>query len=650
MKHILFLALAGMAVLLPKPAAGRSDYLLEVKEGDKIIHVDELRLPLSATLEDVIFLLPELLGRPGYSVLNNYDIEVEGFSIGESKDVVLCNIHASSIKEIKISESPANSYNNNGQGGTVKIVLKDPGKGASGNVDVTANTSLCAMPSAQVNYKNGKGDFSMHGFVMGEFFKTREDYVRYHLDATSPVNFSDYSDTTRKRDDVQLARAYMTYRPDERNKLDFLISGERIFYDTWKREKSSSPVSDRDVRYNVDAHVKYALSTDTKGSEFKVEAKFGYHPRNGYQDVPQFRSRKTIGNQGSWFGCIQYKPVFSDKLTMFFGADYNFSISGTDFNEESHYFGPQGPDAYSSRIGTYYVSPFAKALISVGQWSIKASFEYQLYDFAVAMTNRPDPFSHIRHDFTGSIFANWQFASNQNLRFSFERKINRPSVMQMTPDMSFDMSSYEYMYGNSSLNPMQIHKLEADYITDIRTQQGLFTLNAGVDYMFVDDIIRREKVTPEHIVGLSEYYTFNNEGRAGVLNGNLFLYYRSGMLTVSAAGNIFLNHAFGADNPVNYAYFNLSLQPTLTFPHDWIVSARAVWHGDVSTPTSYLCGFSYAYLHVAKTWNHFTVGLEGQLPFPKYVQDTTINGDGLKSYLNYRAVYAFAGLKLSYLF
>lgn len=650
MKRILFLALAWVAVLLPGVVLGQSQYLLEVKEGDKIIHIDELRLPSSATLEDVIYLLPELLGRPSYVVLNNYDIEIEGFSIGGSKDIVLSNIYASRIKEIKISESPANSYNNNGQGGTVKIALQTPDEGVSGNADLSANTTWNVMPSAQLDYKNKKGDFFMHGFLMGEFYKTSTDDVKYHIDSTSPVTYTEYTDTTKQRYNVQMARAYMTYKPNDRNKLDFLVSGERACDGSWKRQHSYKAVSDDDIKYNVDANVKYTLSTDDKGSQLKVEAKFGYHPVNEYQDIPQFRTRQTNSHNGSWVGCIEYKPVFSKVLTMFFGSDYNFTVGKSDFTEETHYFGPKDPAEYYSKVGTSYFSPFVRALISAGQWSIKASVEYQFYNYRVSMTNRPDPFSSIRHDITGSIFANWQVAANHNLRFSLERKINRPSVLQMTPDWSFDVSSYEYNYGNENLRPMKVHNLGLDYITDIRATQGVFTLNAGVNYMFVNDIIQRNLVSVEHSMSMPEYYTFGNSGNAGIASGNLFLYYRSGMLTISASSNIFLNHSFAGENRINYSYYNLALQPTLTFPNEWIVSARAVWHGDIIKRDAMLGGFSFAYLNVAKTWGHVTVGLNGQLPFPRYALNTTIGGDGLKNYLTYRATYAFAGLKFSYKF
>jgi len=195
MKRILFLALAWVAVLLPGVVLGQSQYLLEVKEGDKIIHIDELRLPSSATLEDVIYLLPELLGRPSYVVLNNYDIEIEGFSIGGSKDIVLSNIYASRIKEIKISESPANSYNNNGQGGTVKIALQTPDEGVSGNADLSANTTWNVMPSAQLDYKNKKGDFFMCGqwFVkLGVWQNHAWNAHQYHYNSQFYSDFGTY--------------------------------------------------------------------------------------------------------------------------------------------------------------------------------------------------------------------------------------------------------------------------------------------------------------------------------------------------------------------------------------------------------------------------------------------------------------------------
>lgn len=626
------------------------DYLVEVKKSDKIIHVDELKLPSTATLEDVIYLLPELLGRPSYNILNNYDIEVDGFSIGASKDVVMSNLHAYSIETIKISESPANSYNNNGQGGTIKISLKDPKKGVSGNADIYANSSWNVLPSGQLDYKNDKGNFTLHAFAAVEVHKTAFDYVRYHMDPVSATSYNEYTDTTVKNYDSQLLRTYMKYAPNSRNKFEFVLSFDRISDGSKNRVEGSDPVTDRDVSYNGDANVKYILKTDDKGSEFSVEAKFGYHPVNEYQDIPDFRTRQTYGKNGSLVGCIEYMPVFSKALTMYFGSDYNLMTGSSDFNEESHYLGPMTPKNYSTITGSTFLSPYVKAEAYFGNWSLKASVEYQYYNFGVKATNISEPFENVRHDVTGSIYANWQVVPHHNLRFSLERKIKRPSIFQMTPDLTFDTSTYQYIVGNKDLNPMKIHDVGVDYITDFRSGNSLFTLNAGLDYMYVNDIIRSRKVAAEPASGMSEYLTYENSGDAGILCGNLFLYYRNGILSVSAAGNVYYNGGIDGDTMTKHTYYNISLQPTLSFPSNWIVLARAVWYSDIKTHYSYLGGFSTAYINVAKTWNHVTLGLSGQIPFPKYSLDMSVNSDDWFTYMYYRPTYGYISLKFSYRF
>lgn len=641
---ILFLSLISFS-------AYAQDYLLELNNGDKIIHIEQLKLPSTASVEDVIYLFPELFGRPNYEVLNTYNIEVDGFSVGSaSKDFVLSNIHAYSIQKITISDSPANSYDNNGQGGTIKIALKDATPGYSGNADISGNSSWNVTPSAQLNFMNEKGNFKMHTFAAGQVYQTASDYVRLHMEPISPSVYNEFTDTSRAKFDSQLLRTYMKYSPNSKNRFEFVVSLDRMSNNLWNREQTYRPVTDTDVKYNADANTKYILTTDEKGSEFTAEVKLGYHPASKYQDIPNFRSRQTEGGSWSAIGKVEYKPVFNNILTMFFGSEYNYTGGVSDFSESAHYFGPQGPINYSTTTASLYLNPYVKAQVKAGQWSLQGKIDYQFYNFEVSATNFSENFSNVRHDYAASVFANWQFKDNQALRFSYEKKVRRPSTYQMTPNWSFDTNTYNYIVGNNNLIPMKVRDLGVEYITDFRTPGSLFTFNVGLDFIYVTDIIRSVTVEAKPSMGIDKYLTFKNSGSAGIVNGNLFLYYRSGILSVSAAANVFFNNDYYEGKYTNHTYYNLSLQPTLSFPSDWVVMARAMWYSDVMTQTSNLGGFSVAYLDIAKTWGHFTVDLIGQVPFPRSILNSSIDESGLVTLLSSRSAIPYIGLEFSYRF
>lgn len=101
---------------------------IETSFDKKIIHTDSLNMPRNTSASGLLTLLPELLQRPGNFLLSNYDIQVEGMSVGDAADVALYQMQMVDIEKIEVVESPLSSYQNNGQGGSINIILRSAGK------------------------------------------------------------------------------------------------------------------------------------------------------------------------------------------------------------------------------------------------------------------------------------------------------------------------------------------------------------------------------------------------------------------------------------------------------------------------------------------------------------------------------------------
>ena len=93
----------------------------------KVIYPDSLNLPRNTSAMTVITSLPELLQRPGDYILNNYDVQVDGMTIGSAVDVALSQLQVMDIDFIEVCESPVTSHFKNGQGGSINFVLRSKG-------------------------------------------------------------------------------------------------------------------------------------------------------------------------------------------------------------------------------------------------------------------------------------------------------------------------------------------------------------------------------------------------------------------------------------------------------------------------------------------------------------------------------------------
>ena len=146
MKKLIFV----FALVLGCMSSYAGDYTIEMEPSKQIIYLSRLGLPPDTTLETLLKTMPELMHR-GDILFDNYDIQCDGKSVGESRDVILLQTRVDELEKIEVTSSSVATQSRNGQSGTINIVYKTPSDGFGGDVNVSASTEVDLIPSVNVN-------------------------------------------------------------------------------------------------------------------------------------------------------------------------------------------------------------------------------------------------------------------------------------------------------------------------------------------------------------------------------------------------------------------------------------------------------------------------------------------------------------------
>lgn len=606
---------------------------------EKVVYTDSLNLPKNTRVTTVLDMLPELLQRPGDFLMSNYDIQVEGMSVGSASDVALTQLQIVDVEQIKINESPISSYNNNGQGGSINIVLRsasDAGKPYWGSAGVVLGYPFNVSPQANIGYKNDK--FMVRGMMLGKvsntIFETDAAIQKDgFLEEYSALDFEE-----KKR--AQLASAYLSYKPTSKDVFKLNVS-----------ESYSNDMSE-----NIHVHnVNDLAEQDSKNtvlrtvmnyqhnfgrSTFSVEAQYLYNPTFGRYDQPSMRTYKVDQKSHNISGNVQFTTyLLSPSSTNNPDAATVKLNVGTNFN---HNMGTVDLDIFESVIKddqnvdneskTWYVMPFANLEASLGKLRLKAVGEYQFIEYKMNM--KIDPYTTSEGDFTGKLMAEWHINPHKNLRFVLNRSLQRPTPAQLYPYIYYSPDMTYYVKGNPSLLPMLSHKFAVDYISDYKwknNQSLLLNLGAGFERV-------SETISP-YFMALGEgnalsglvdnVISFRNYGTSNIYNANLMALYSYKAFSISFAGNWFYNDMNGVeDADHHYSYFNFSLYPHFNLSDGWHGGAKFVYYSKVDRVSEVLSDCAITRMTIGKSWKKFFVYLFQEVALHKHAEDTFHFEDG----------------------
>ena len=651
------LALAIALALTAAVGAVGAPQAIEVRLDKKVIYADSLNLAPSTDVATILALLPELLERPGWSAISNYDVKIQDMSVGGASDVTLYQLRLNDIEKIEISDSPVSSYLNNGQGGSINITLREPQaieRKTWGSAAVSASYPDDVMGQVNVALRSKK--VLVRGLAMADYY--------YGTERTTSQSYSGGAASTALTASTtskfwsQLARVYCSYMPTSRDLIKFNVSE----HGSGKRDMLSSgdaagpPSRQYAKSASLQSYLKYEHTIGER-SKLTVESQYAYSPQDdSYHDygVRAYDSRKHSHNLA---GKIELKASVLPGATdaHYLDLTVGLNASKTWTSQQVANLDNSFVDASIAQSdvsgGAAYLMPYVSAESTLGDFSFKAAAQYNMYRQHI---DAREYFKQRRYDLTFNVMGEWYITPVHTVRLTLDRALQRPTAEQCYPYMIYHPLDMLYSKGNMDLTTMLLHQVGAEYIAMVRSGHHALQVNVGARYNHVSDIVCPyfESVTPPPgVMGLSlRYRTYVNDGTNDIFSGNLMAIYSYRRFTLSLAANVFHNTQRVFDAKDHYDYFNISVLPVLQLPQGWNTSVGLVYYSRVSRLNTTYGSSAHANINISKSWGPVNVSVYGTIGLDGKASDVEVTSDATTEVKEYRPVSNSIGLAINYLF
>lgn len=633
---------------------------IETNFDKKIIYTDSLNLPRNTSASVLITLLPELLQRPGDYLLSNYDIQIEGMSVSSAADVALYAMQIVDIERVEVKESPMASYQKNGQGGSINLILRSSGQQSGshwGSAGLIASTALDLAPQLNIGYRSKR--FMLRGMLLGEVHSAKSDAqtIAYYDD-----KFASQTNVSSDRNfSTQLARAYMQYDLTKHDRINLDLS--EIYTNSRSEDvtdfDNENPLSQRQKSVNLQTHLVYRHTAAR--SALLAEVEYNHSPQDIRYDVPHSYSYSNDTRGDRLSGKLEYKHTLFDNAGVAGRRSVADLSLGMNFNAT---FGSEMEHIVDQRVSeyefersvpqndTHYLMPYLVFTTDLGKLRFKLAGEYQHFNYSVDRIGIP--YTATSNDFTGKLMAEWHIAESRNLRFILDRKLQRPAADQLYPYRMFSPKHYEYVEGNPDLRPMMVHEAMIDYMGTYKvgTDQTL-VFNAGASISRITDIISNKRSSSGGATGglglAQKILSFENRGTSHVASANLMSLYTNKAFTLSFAGNLYHRMPGAESDAGHYTYYNLSLSPYFRLNDGWHGGARLVYFSRVNQQSGSLGDCAACDMTVGKALKRFFIYLTESVSILTDTKDVTNSGNK-RTEKKYSMIPSLVGIGMKYSF
>lgn len=618
------LAAACLAIALSLPGRATAQ-AVKVNLDTKVIHVDSLNMPANTSAYAILAMMPELLQRPGAVSYSNYDITVNGMSVSDVSDVALNQIHLEDIKTIEISESPISSYQKNGVGGSIDIILKDHGTTGGdmwGSVGMEASYPLDIAPQLMIGHSSPR--FIVRGVLLSELYNNSSstESRTYDGDRFTGAQWNDIDERYR----AQLARVYMKFRPTAND--EFKLNLSQIYR---YNKQVNTPGHDalmvgtekgRASKYEALLNYKRTMGR----SSLTLEAQYTYNPgytHNFYPDVQDYKNRAKSNNVS---GKVEFKSTLwsgasGNNLKMGAGCKMNGAFKHEDITSQNLLY-MSDPLRYEPENNTFFAQPFAYLETTVGKVRLKVIGEFQHFSWDISKMD--ETYDTESNDFTGKFIAEWHLTPHRDLRLMADRKLQRPNNEQLFPHRLYSAERQLYVEGNPYLTPVMSHEIRLDYVSDYRWDEHSLLFEAGASYNHVDDIINSVLVggNAQGGMGLTQkYITFENNATNRIVSANLMAMYAFRSFSLSFTGNVYNNNQHIDGDYNHYTYYNLSVNPHFNLKDGWHGSVSITYNSKVKRVNSSLSDYTMSTMSVGKRWDDFFIYCFNKIALQKQAMD-----------------------------
>ncbi|MCQ2345190.1 MAG: outer membrane beta-barrel family protein [Paludibacteraceae bacterium] len=574
-------------------------YVIEITSSSKVIHVERLGMSDNTSVLEVLQSMPELLDRSSSTLLSNFEIQVDGISVGNSRDEVLLQTKLAQVQDIEISTSPTVSEQKNGEGGVINIKMKRvETEGISGSVMFDASAAWLVQPSLLLNYK--KGDFVLRSSVSMEYCRDVSERSGSEIMEQYMTDRLDHTTYSSKLESAKLNMIYTPTANDELNisawenyGLGYQVTGSQIekITDVTEKYSADARLTEHATSFVMDSLYKHQLLAECKvsythgyerGGALRVNASYNYMPTDARhywcdlsEDVHQEWSGDSVdykytesGNHEVMAEIRTDHPVYLDQtdkskqLILKAGVNTTCMFETDSMMHETVTSGWM-MDSNRNRFADLCASPFVEFDLRYGRWQMKAGARYRYYSY----WDRGSADIRIEnHAVTGNVNLQCQVADHHNLRVMAARNVNR-SVEEVFP----------------------VYNVDLNYIFDWQKDEHYLVSNFSGRYI----------------------RAYAQERYSDVFCLNAQLYYEYGIFAMAFSGNVYSRtYHLSGDRKQNNWYYNLNLTPVLSLPKQWTLSGKFTYNSKINAYNAQYGDYFYIQFRLSKTIKNWNVHVE----------------------------------------
>ena len=411
----------------------------------------------------------------------------------------LSTIPAANIKTIDVITNPDASYDSEGTGGIINIIMKkESAKGFSGviganygfNHFVTGNTAF-SYNSKKVSYRfsyNTKYEDDIINSSLTRLMKESGSLISQQMVSnryTFNNNVSIGADfRINKKNTMTVDLKYMSPRLNVKQDLQNTITHNSTSYEsrhndvTWNRD-------------NIEAVVMYRhiIKPETSDISFKGSISKIWGRRPSYYYVEN--KLQNYSNSGGSPFISNFQTDLKQKLSRgTFSAGAKVTYRSNDIYHE--FFALENEnwiysDSFSNDLLHTELIPAAYVMFSsknIGKFSYKVGLrgEYSI----VTLDSKHENIDTKKDDIfiAPSLSGTYKISDKQDLSLAFSRRIGRPTYPQLTPYMSM-VDAMTYEQGNMNLQAEKTSKLDLTY--NIKGKK--FNIFADAYFNYTEDYI-----------------------------------------------------------------------------------------------------------------------------------------------------------------
>jgi len=455
---------------------------------------------------------------------------------------LLRNMQSSDIESIELITNPSSKYDASGNSGIINIKTKknkNGGTNGSINGSLGYGKNLRANTGLNLNYRAQKVNL-FGNYSYGKFERDNLIAIDRISNGATDTYFMQVGESNRKQYNNNL-KAGLDYFIDKKNTIGILVTGyfnhgnETSTNNTLigpSFQKIDSTLITNSLQTNKYNNVSYNLNyksvLDTAGSEISADLDYSRYKGNdgsNYENDYRFqngdRIRPIIYTRNNTPSIIDIKA---------FKIDYNVSLTKTvkleaglksswvktdnDLQAEAYVNSTWENDTRRSNQFVYDENVNA-AYTNVNKQfkntSVQIGLRVEQTNSKGNLITKNTVVERNYWDFFPTLFVQQKLSKNNQLGFSYSRRIDRPSYDALNPFIYY-LDEFTYSKGNPFLNPQYTHNFELSY-----TLLQKYMLSIG--YSRINDVIA-EVILPD-AASQSLYQTNANIATNISYNANL---------------------------------------------------------------------------------------------------------------------------------